>query len=81
LANAGISLSLIIFGLLLINTVFNFSTFIGVIATTGIVINNGLLMITFYNKMHRRESRLKGNDHSVYHTRQTDTRYNDDNVS
>jgi multidrug efflux pump subunit AcrB len=50
LLNTLVSLSFIVFGLLLTNTIFNVSTFMGLIAAVGIVVNNGILIISFLQR-------------------------------
>ena len=45
--NTTISMSFIVFGLLLTHTMFNVSTFMGLIAAIGIVVNNAILIINF----------------------------------
>jgi len=45
--NTAISLAFIVFGLVLSSTIFNVSTFMGLIAAVGIVVNNGILIISF----------------------------------
>jgi len=50
MANTTISLAFIIYGLLVTNTLFNVSTFMGLIAAIGIVVNNAILIISFLQK-------------------------------
>lgn len=45
--NTGISLSFVVFGLLITGTVFNVPTFMGLIAAVGVVVNNGILIMAF----------------------------------
>lgn len=48
------SLSFVVFGLVLTETSFNVSTFIGLITTLGIVVNNGILVVDFVERYRRR---------------------------
>ncbi len=57
--NTSVSLSFIVFGLIVSNTIFNVSTFMGVIAAVGIVVNNAILVISFLQQNLTRNSDAK----------------------
>ena len=54
-----LSLSFVIFGLSITQTTFNVSAFIGVIISLGIVVNNGILVVSFIEKLKNKTNNIK----------------------
>jgi len=53
------SLSFVVFGLVLTGTSFNVSTFIGLITSLGIVVNNGILVVDFVERYRNQGSSIR----------------------